>query len=240
LDEIREQLKQKKPCRVISTTLVEAGVDLDFPVVYRAMAGLDSIAQAAGRCNREGKMDGLGQVFVYEPEKPLRMPWLKRCASRASEALRSLPDADPIGLEVMRRYFDLLYDVQELDKKKILSHFSSRSQLTKEFYFPFRQVAQDFCFIEDESIGVIIPKEPAAEKLVQQLRYTQFPRSVLRKLQQYSVSVRSNEFKVLREAGAVEILDEQFPVLRNLKAYREDVGLHVEEGEVWDVETLIQ
>ncbi|MCF6179678.1 MAG: CRISPR-associated helicase Cas3', partial [Geopsychrobacter sp.] len=82
LEQIRKQLKQSMPCRVISTTLVEAGVDLDFPVVYRAMAGLDSIAQAAGRCNREGKMAGLGQVYVYEPEKPLRMPWVKRCASR--------------------------------------------------------------------------------------------------------------------------------------------------------------
>lgn len=240
LAEIRDCLKQDRVCRVISTTLVEAGVDLDFPVVYRAMAGLDSIAQAAGRCNREGKMAGLGQVYVYESEKQLRMPWLKRCASRAGEALRCLPTADPIGLEMMRRYFELLYDVQELDKKKIMARFPSRSQLTREFYVPFRQVAEDFRFIDDETIGVIIPKEPEAEKLVQELRYTLFPRSVLRKLQQYSVAVRSHEFKLLQAAGSLELLDGQFPILRNLRAYREDIGLSIERGDVWEVETLIQ
>ncbi|MCD6389685.1 MAG: CRISPR-associated helicase Cas3', partial [Desulfobulbaceae bacterium] len=242
LANIRVCLKKDKPCRVVSTSLVEAGVDLDFPVVYRAMAGLDSIAQAAGRCNREGEMNKigeLGQVYVYEPETPVRMPWLKRCASRAGEALRSLPDVDLIGLEVMRRYFELLYDVQELDKKKILSRFPSRKQLTADLYFPFREVAQDFCFIEDESIGVIVPKEQQAEKLVQELRYTDFPRSVLRKLQQYSVSVRENEFKALQNAGALEIIDEQYPVLCNLEAYRDDVGLCADEGEVWGVEGLI-
>ncbi len=240
LAEIRVRLKQKKLCRVVSTTLVEAGVDLDFPVVYRAMAGLDSIAQAAGRCNREGKLKDLGQVYVYEPEKPLKMPWVKRCASRAGETLRSLPDVDPIGLEAMRRYFELLYDVQELDKKKILSRFPSRKQLTSELSFPFREVAEDFRFIEDENIGVIIPLEDEAERLVQQLRYTEFPRAVLRKLQMYSVAVRSNEFKLLREAGALELLDEQFPVLRNLSAYKDSVGLCIEHGDVWNAETLIQ
>lgn len=237
LGQIRKQLKQNKLCRVISTTLVEAGVDLDFPVVYRAMAGLDSIAQAAGRCNREGKMAGLGQVYVYEPEKPLRLPWVKRCASRAGEARRSLPDSDPTGLEMMRRYFELLYDVQELDKKGIAKRLNP--QLSAELYFPFREVAQDFNFIEDENIGVIIPREAAAEKLVQQLRYAEFPRSILRKLQYYSVSVRSNDFRVLREVGALEMIDEQFPVLRNLAAYRDDVGLSVNRGDVWNPEGLI-
>jgi len=239
LEEIRARLKQGTPCRVVSTSLVEAGVDLDFPVVYRAMAGLDSIAQAAGRCNREGKMEELGQVYVYESEKPPRMPWVKRCALRASETLRSLPEADPLGLEAMRRYFELLYDVQELDKKKILQRFPSQRQLTPELYFPFREVAEDFRFIEDESIGVIVPKEPEAERLVQQLRYSEFPRSALRKLQQYSVAVRSNEYRALNEAGALELLDERFPVLRNLCAYRDNVGLCVDWGEVWNPEDLI-
>jgi CRISPR-associated endonuclease/helicase Cas3 len=238
LDEIRTRLKQNKTCRVISTSLVEAGVDLDFPVVYRAMAGLDSIAQAAGRCNREGKLTALGKVYVFEPEKPARMPWVKRCASRANEALRSMPDVDPIGLAVMRRYFELLYDVQEMDKKQIFTRLNPKP-LRKDLIFPFRDVAQDFNFIEDESIGVIIPKEPDAEKLVQELRYTPYPRSVLRKLQQYTVAVRSHEFKLLQAAGALEVLDEQFPILRNLSAYRDDVGLCIDKGEVWNPEDMI-
>ncbi len=238
LDEIRVRLKQKETCRVISTSLIEAGVDIDFPVVYRAMAGLDSIAQAAGRCNREGRLTGLGKVYVFEPEKPLRMPWLKRCASRAGEALRSLPSVDPIGLDVMRSYFELLYDVEEPDKKQIVSRLNPKP-LREDLIFPFKAVAKDFSFIEDESIGIIVPIESEAEKLIQVLRYTEFPRPVLRKLQLFSVSVRSNEFRILQEAGALDILDDQFPILRNLRAYDENIGLCLDKAEVWDPEALM-
>jgi CRISPR-associated endonuclease/helicase Cas3 len=237
LDEIRSCLKKDKPCRVISTSLVEAGVDLDFPVVYRAMAGLDSIAQAAGRCNREGTMESKGKVFVFDTEKLPSMPWLKRCMSRAVETLRTLPNVDPLGLEAMRKYFELLYDVQELDKKQIMSRLNN---LTRDLYFPFREVARDFRFIEDDTIGVIVPIEPEAEALVRELRYAEFPRKTLRKLQQYSVAVRTREFAALDDAGALEMVCEAFPVLRNLSAYRKDVGLCAEEGEVWDINVLIQ
>jgi CRISPR-associated endonuclease/helicase Cas3 len=239
LDEIRVRLKSEQTCRVISTSLVEAGVDLDFPVVYRAMAGLDSIAQAAGRCNREGRMNErgeLGQVYVYEPEKPPRMPWLKRCMSRADEALRNLPDADPLGLVAMRRYFELLYDVQELDKKKILQRLN---QVTRDLYFPFREIAGEFRFIEDDTVGVIIPVEREAQKMVQELRNTDFPRTTLRKLQQYSIALRSREFAALDSAGTFEIVRGEFPVLRNLVAYRDDVGICIEGSDVWQAEDLI-
>ncbi|MDX9787104.1 MAG: CRISPR-associated endonuclease Cas3'' [Desulfobacterales bacterium] len=234
LDEIRIRLKKGKPCRVISTSLVEAGVDLDFPVVYRAMAGLDSIAQAAGRCNREGRLEK-GKVFIFETEKLPSMPWLKQCMSRAAETLRAVPDADPLGFEAMRRYFELLYDVQELDKKQIVSRLNIR---TRDLYLPFREVANDFHFIEDESIGIIIPDGPEAEKLIQELRYTEFPRATIRKLQQFSVSIRNKEFLALDSSGALEMIRSEFPVLRNMSAYR-DVGLCVSEGEVWSVDELI-
>lgn len=236
LGEIRDQLKAEKVCRVISTSLVEAGVDLDFPVVYRAMAGLDSIAQAAGRCNREGRMNAfgkLGQVYIYEPEKSPRMPWLKRCQSRAAETLRSLPEADPLGLVAMRRYFELLYDIQELDKKEILPRLN---RLTRDLYFPFGEISDDFRFIEDDTIGVIVPIEPEAQALVRQLRYTEFPRTTLRKLQQYSVALRSREFAAL---NAVEMVRGEFPVLSNLAAYRGDLGICVERGDSWQAEDLI-
>ena len=242
LDHIRIRLRAepKLPCRVVSTSLVEAGVDLDFPVVYRAMAGLDSIAQAAGRCNREGRLNVIGQlgrVYVYVPEKPSRMPWLKRCATRAEETLRSLPGCDPLGLAPMRRYFELLYDVEELDKKLIVRRLNPH--LTPELYFPFREVAQDFRFIEDESIGVIIPQEPEAETLVRRLYYAEHPGTILRKLQQYSVAVRTKEYRELDVSGALEVIDGKFPVLRNSAAYRDDVGLCVDRGEVWESEDLI-
>ena len=238
LDCIRQRLRDKKICRVVSTSLVEAGVDLDFPVVYRAMAGLDSIAQAAGRCNREGKLvGGLGQVFVFEPEKPPRMPWLKRCSSRAAETLRTLPEAEPLGLPAMRRYFELLYDVQELDKKGIMHLLNPKLQ--PELFFPFKEAARAFRFIEEENIGVIVAREEEAKALVQELRFTEFPRATLRKLQSYSVALRMRDFAALEAAGALETINGEFPVLCNEAAYSEEVGLCVDEGEVWKVEDLM-
>ncbi len=137
----------------------------------------------------------------------------------------------------MRRYFELLYDVEDLDKKQIVQRLNP--QLTPELYFPFREVAQDFRFIEDESIGVIIPQEAAAEKLVRQLYYAEHPGAILRRLQQYSVAIRSREFGALDAAGALEIIDGKFPVLRNLAAYCDNVGFCVERGKVWKTEDLI-
>ena len=239
LDEIRARLDAKQSCRVVSTSLVEAGVDLDFPVVYRAMTGLDSIAQAAGRCNREGKLNDkgkLGQVYVYEPEKTPRMPWLKLRAARAEETLRNVGYANVLGLEAMQKYFKLFYDSQELDKKRIFSRLNP--QLQKDLYFPFREVAEEFRFIEDETIGVIVPLEPVAKKLMEELRHTDYPRTTQRKLQQFSVALRSRDFVVLEKARAIEMVRGEFPVLINLKAYDEQVGLCCDEGEVWNPEDL--
>lgn len=237
LDTIRQRLADRLPCRVVSTSLIEAGVDVDFPVVYRAMAGLDSIAQAAGRCNREGRLAGLGQVVVYEPEKLPRMPWMQLCASRAMETLRSLPEADPLGLEAMRRYFGLLYDARELDKKGIFKRLNV--EVNREMLFKFREIANDFRFIDDEGAALIIPSSSTVEDLVRQLRFCEFPRPVLRKLQQYSVTVRHRELEKLLSSGAVEMVDDAYPVLRNLAAYSEDMGLCVDSGDVWQPEGLV-
>lgn len=240
LDKIRARLAAKQSCRVVSTSLVEAGVDLDFPVVYRAMTGLDSIAQAAGRCNREGNLNDegtLGQVYVYEPEKSPRMPWLKLRAARAEETVRNLGNAEPLGLTAIQKYFTLFYDSQDLDKKKTFSRMNP--QLGKDIYFPFRDVAKDFRFIDDETIGVIVPVEPAAKKLVEELRHTEYPRTTQRKLQQYSVALRSREFAALEKARAIEMVRGEFPVLTNMKAYSDQVGIYIEGGDVWHAEDLI-
>lgn len=238
LEDIRIRLKENKPCCVISTSLVEAGVDLDFPVVFRAMAGLDSIAQAAGRCNREGKINGLGKVYVFEEEKPANMPWLKRCITRAGETLRTMPDADPLDLKVMRRYFELLYDVQDLDNKQILNLLNP--PLNKDLHIPFKEAAQLFRFIEDESVGIIVGQENEAVELIQELLYTEYPRSTIRKLQQYSVSVRSKDLALLIHSGAVEMIHEEYPVLCNTNTYDDHVGLRIDHGETWNPESLIQ
>ena len=241
LKTIRQRLDAGQPCRVISTSLVEAGVDLDFPFVYRAMAGLDSIAQAAGRCNREGRAD-YGLVYVYEPEELPAMPWLRRRMTRAAETLRSFPDGNCLGLALMRRYFELLYDVETLDKKEIVSRLAT--QLHPELIIPFREIAEDFRLIEDEGVGVIIPslKEDQDEvnNLVKQLRHTEFPHTASRKLQQYSVSVRTGILRELVKIGAVEMIRDRYPILQNMAAYDGALGLVADMAEIWEVEVLIK
>ena len=240
LEDIRQRLKNEQPCRVISTSLVEAGVDIDFPVVYRAMAGLDSIAQAAGRCNREGRLE-YGQVYVFESEQLPAMPWLRRRMSRANEVLRLFPEEDCLGLGPMRRYFELLYDVEHLDKKEIVKRL--KLKLGPDLIFPFREIAEEFRLIEDEGIGLIItgPKDDEKEttRLVQELRKTEFPFSAIRKLQQYSVTVRTKTLAKLISKGSVEIIRERYPILLNGTAYEENLGLLADMAEIWEPESLI-
>jgi CRISPR-associated endonuclease/helicase Cas3 len=172
---IRQRLADGLSCRVIATSLVEAGVDFDFPVVYRAMAGLDAIAQAAGRCNREGKAI-YGQVYVYEPEEMPAMPWLQRRIARAGETLRAFPSDDCLALTPMQRFFELLYDVENLDAKDIVGRLNPR--LHKEMIVPFREVAKDFRLIEDEGVGVIMPGL-AEDRYTVSKRITQLKRAFM-------------------------------------------------------------
>jgi len=237
---IRQRLSDGLPCRVVSTSLIEAGVDLDFPVVYRAMAGLDSIAQAAGRCNREGRAD-YGQVYVYEPEDLPAMPWLRRRVSRALEALHSFSFGDCLEIARMQRFFELLYDVESLDAKNIITRVNPR--LHPELIVPFREVAGDFRLIEDEGVGVIMPgvfeDRDKIQMLVEQLRHSKFPQVVVRKLQRYAVVVRSKVLLHLKSVGAVEMVHDTFPIMLNVAAYDSIMGFQADTAELWDPECLL-
>lgn len=240
LQKIRERVKAGQPCKIVSTNLVEAGVDIDLPVVYRAMAGLDSIAQAAGRCNREGKLE-YGMVYIYEPEEMPSMPWLKRRMIRAGEALRKFPDQDCLLPEPMRCYFELLYDVDNLDSKEILRRLNPPPD--SDFILPFKDIAEDFHLIEEDGCNLIIPSlledKAKVTKLLEELRYTEFPHTARRKLQRYTVTVRRRTFEQMNINGAVEIIREQYPVLCNHRLYSEKLGLHLEKAELWDPLALI-
>src|SRR5262249_15340576 len=120
LKEIRAKLSDNEPVRVISTPLVEAGVDVDFPVVYRALSGLDSIAQAAGRCNRNGKLPHLGQVKVFVAPNPVPRGLTRTREYKTRELLHGL-SGDPLSPEWFKRYFDLLYGAVDTDAKGMVA-----------------------------------------------------------------------------------------------------------------------
>lgn len=107
LAQVRVDLANKRPVRLVATSLIEAGVDVDFPEVWRAAAGLDSIAQAAGRCNREGRLDGLGKTVVFEPAARKAPSSIEAFYDAARPVLRA--PADPLGLDAIHRYFHELY-----------------------------------------------------------------------------------------------------------------------------------
>ena len=145
LAEIKKRLTEKKPCRLVSTRLIEAGVDIDFPVVLRAIAGIDSIAQAAGRCNREGKLDR-GRIIIYTPEGRKLPHDFRPPSDSAAEIM--LKHADPLSLDAVDDYFRLLYWKygDRLDEKQIISRFQ---ESWKECLFPFRSVDEDFEMISN-------------------------------------------------------------------------------------------
>ena len=121
LKQIKKRLDNKEKCILIATSLVEAGVDLDFYTVYRQIAGIDSIIQAAGRCNRNGERDAVkSKVRIFKFIGKENVPG-QRQQIETSQAL--LSDGDKVeDLETVTKYFEMLYHIkgESLDKKKIL------------------------------------------------------------------------------------------------------------------------
>ena len=182
LAEIRTRLKEGLPCRVVSTSLIEAGVDVDFPLVFREEAGLDSILQAAGRCNREGKRpvsESIVTIFQAETAPPQMFSAAIAAGQEAMDQYEDLSDPDAVSC-----YFHALLDLKgqkAQDQKGILPRI-------QEGDFPFRTVAEEFHFIEQDTHTVYIPIGDG-EKLVERLRQGERSRQLFRELGQYGVSV---------------------------------------------------
>lgn len=221
LARIREMLRRGEKCRVVSTQLVEAGVDVSFPEVIREVAGLDSIAQAAGRCNREGESRDRAPVSVFIPSEGIPRAFSTQ-AGHTGSVLRTKGAHDPFSPEAIRRYFKLHYwlESDRLDEKSILKKFSD-----VKGEWGFRSAAKGFRLIENTMVPMIIPRGAAAEGLVRDLRYTEHAGAILRRLQQYTVQIYAHEFEALEGAGAVEWIADAWPVLANLEWYDEALGL---------------
>ncbi len=224
---IRELLKSDQPCRVVSTQVMEAGIDVDFPVGFRALAGLDSIIQAAGRVNREGKNEN-GDMFVFDPETPFikKTPiFVKQGASVAKNILRDFSD-DPVSVQAINAYFKMLDNLQDpkraFDVKRILPYFNKE---TGELDFDFKTAAENFDLIENNTVAVVIPYNEDARQILEKVRGHPFPFKFARQLQMYTVNIYENEFEKLQSKGVVETYNETYEVLNNMDYYDEQTGL---------------
>lgn len=230
LGEIRRRLAEDQPCRVISTSLIEAGVDVDFPAVYRELAGLDSVLQAAGRCNREGKRPAEASIVtVFERTEPA--PALFRTAiGAAREAL--MGGREPGDPAAITQYFQSLRSLSggKLDRQGVIKAFQQGIQGCA---LPFRTVAERFRLINENTRTVYIPCGEGAQ-LLERLKNGACSRELYRKLGRYGVSVYDKHFQALDAAGAlltardVPSLDAESAILRDMALYDERYGLSLE------------
>lgn len=237
---IKEKLKNKEAIRVISTQLVEAGVDIDFPVVYRVLAGLDSIAQAAGRCNREGKMDLMGKVKVFVSPKPAPPGFLRKGQDTTKELVSCYaPKAPDFSPSTVKRYFELFYsNLNSFDSKAILAKLTDNAH---EMKIQFRTVARDFKLIDESgSQSIIVWYENSRAnslELIEQLNNIGPERWLLRKLQRFSVSVPKYEFQFYRDQGLVEEVH-GFWVQSTHLLYKEGIGVVGQDSD-WNSQILL-
>ena len=223
LEEIKQRLKEKKVCRVVSTSLIEAGVDVDFPVLFREEAGLDSIIQAAGRCNREGNLPVPGEVFIYESDEKLPDS-MKQNVVIFHEIQTQFPDIS--SPEAIHAYFDSLYHLkdEELDEKEIIK---ATNQGIRGCMLPFVQIAERFRMIDTQTADILIPTQKNQE-LVEEIRAGEINRKVMRQVGPYIIHVYPQHFQKLWEAGDIELVQKDFAILINPKIYSENTGISLE------------
>lgn len=224
LGQVRLRLKQGLPCRVVSTSLIEAGVDVDFPAVYRQITGLDSLMQAAGRCNREGKRPAETSIVTWfegeDPAPPLQQ--LNIGAAREVLASGGSP-ADP---QTIRRYFSTWRSLvgENLDKTNLVEHFRSGFQGCQ---LPFRTVAEAFHIIDQATKTVYIPLD-GGEAPCRRIAPGFATRQDYRLAGQYSVSLYDRQYQALVDAGDVRPVDDGSGLLVNLRLYDGARGLSLQ------------
>ena len=220
LDEIRERLKSGKTCRVVSTSLIEAGVDVDFPRVFREMAGLDSILQAAGRCNREGKRSAESSIVtVFESENKVN----KLIAVNRDAAEETVRDwTQPNTTSTIERYFKAYRDFLRNDDKSGVITASEKG--ISGCGLPFEWIAKEFKLIDQNTFAVYIPIGEGKE-LVSRLREGERSRGLYRRAGMYSVSIYENHFNALINAGAAEPFGDDAAFLTDCSLYSDEKGL---------------
>ena len=231
IDKVKALLRDgpQQSVRVIATQLVEAGVDIDFPVVFRQEAGLDSVLQAAGRCNREGR-NTIGHTFVFSLSAEKRMPFGSMAA--ANNARVNLPvDSDWFAPATMKMYFKQLYSrVNTFDKKEIKYYLYNPEEIC------FEKASKEFRLIEDDGIGVIVNWGNSME-LVKEMRESGYTYYLMKQLAKFTVNVLHTEFNRLVKQGAIEEVLEGVYFLSDSAQYDNATGLRLDNH--WIEEILM-
>ena len=219
LKKIKIRLENNLPCRVVSTQIVEAGVDVDFPVVFRAIAGMDSIAQAAGRCNREGRNKKFGDVYIYKLKNGLPPGYFRQTAQCAELLFEEYKGRFLIP-ECIYEYFSNYYWMNEERMDDDGIYELCRAGIRGEVQF--KDISK-FKMISTAAVPVIIATKRKADKMVKSLEFIEYGTSVLRKLQQYTVQVYKHQFNEL--SAWLENPKPGVFVLRSRELYSKKTGL---------------
>lgn len=233
LESIRKRLKEGKRCVVISTSLVEAGVDLDFHSVYRQLSGVDSMIQAAGRCNREGKRnveDSMVSIFQFDQKE--NVPGQQRQIDISKVLIADGKDIS--SLDGIQQYFQSLYhfEAASLDKKNILGLFQNKN-------YQFETAAKKFKLIEEDTTTIFISREPEAKEILQQIKNQGYTKRTMRRAGKYCVQLYASDIEKFRGAGMLREISgdmNDFVELVSEEQYTEYLGLDlgIESGTaVW-------
>ena len=231
IQEIKQALSDNSETviRVVATQLIEAGVDIDFPVVYRQEAGLDSILQAAGRCNREGKLD-MATTYVFSLSVEHKLYGSIIDANNAR--LNMINVNDWFAPETMTEYFRQLYCRKEtFDKKDI------KTLLYKPTEMCFAEAAKDFRLIEEAGTTVYVNMDDSLE-LVERLKSDGITYSLMKQLSQYSVNIHERDFLKLWSYGAIEEVIEGIYVVNDRAQYDENIGLRLDNHWMNEILTI--
>lgn len=222
LAEVRLRLSDSRspPCRVVSTQLIEAGVDVDFPCVFRTVAGIDSIAQAAGRCNRNGLSETPCKVFVFDFLEDVNCLFFKQAAQSAAKLFTPF-SGELTSPDCVREYFTDFFwkNEQRMDEGGIVGDYCRLAQTGN---IQFRDLAK-FKMIESATIPIIIAFDERAVTLVRALEFAEHTGRILRSLQKYSVQIYPYQFDEIKDW-----LESPLPgvfILRSQELYSKTTGL---------------